>query len=81
MHVDPFLLVLATPGKTVESACSEAGLVYMRGSGAQAGFERAERIRAPVTKVETAVAYHNRTKHHFGRFAAALGYLDWETIA
>ena len=24
-------------------------------------------------------AYHERTKHHFGRYAAALGYLDWAT--
>ncbi|MCA1600451.1 MAG: SagB/ThcOx family dehydrogenase [Acidobacteria bacterium] len=25
------------------------------------------------------VAYHERTKHHFHRFAAALGYMDWAT--
>ncbi|MBM3779604.1 MAG: SagB/ThcOx family dehydrogenase [Acidimicrobiia bacterium] len=24
-------------------------------------------------------AYHDRTKHHFGRFAPSLGYLDWAT--
>jgi SagB-type dehydrogenase family enzyme len=25
------------------------------------------------------VAYHERTKHHFRRYAAALGYMDWAT--
>ena len=25
------------------------------------------------------VAYHERTKHHFHRYAAALGYMDWAT--
>ncbi|MFD2272373.1 hypothetical protein ACFS07_17615 [Undibacterium arcticum] len=25
------------------------------------------------------IAYHERTKHHFHRYAAALGYLDWAT--
>ena len=28
---------------------------------------------------EGVVAYHERTKHHFHRYAAALGYLDWAT--
>ncbi len=28
---------------------------------------------------EIVVAYHERTKHHYGRFAASLGYLDWAT--
>ena len=28
---------------------------------------------------EVAVAYHERTKHHFHRYAAALGYMDWAT--
>jgi SagB-type dehydrogenase family enzyme len=28
---------------------------------------------------ELVVAYHERTKHHFGRYAASLGYLDWAT--
>ena len=28
---------------------------------------------------EVVVAYHERTKHHFQRYAAALGYLDWAT--
>jgi SagB-type dehydrogenase family enzyme len=26
-----------------------------------------------------ALRYHDRTKHHFGRFARSLGYLDWAT--
>ncbi|MGQ0657544.1 MAG: SagB/ThcOx family dehydrogenase [Chromatiales bacterium] len=28
---------------------------------------------------EVALAYHQRTKHHFGRYARSLGYLDWDT--
>lgn len=28
---------------------------------------------------EIVVAYHERTKHHFHRFAASLGYMDWAT--
>ena len=27
--------------------------------------------------IETVLRYHDATKHHFGRFARALGYLDW----
>lgn len=29
--------------------------------------------------VDQVIAYHERTKHHFHRFAASLGYLDWAT--
>ena len=29
--------------------------------------------------VAAVLAYHRRTKHHFHRFAASLGYLDWAT--
>lgn len=29
--------------------------------------------------LETVLHYHDRTKHHFNRFAASLGYLDWAT--
>jgi SagB-type dehydrogenase family enzyme len=32
-----------------------------------------------ATPEEIAVAYHERTKHHFHRFAASLGYLDWDS--
>ena len=28
---------------------------------------------------ELVIAYHERTKHHFNRFAESLGYLDWAT--
>ncbi|AZG37328.1 SagB/ThcOx family dehydrogenase [Shewanella psychromarinicola] len=28
---------------------------------------------------EAVVAYHERSKHHFHRYAAALGYMDWAT--
>ena len=28
---------------------------------------------------DTVADYHERTKHHYGRFAAARGYLDWAT--
>jgi SagB-type dehydrogenase family enzyme len=35
--------------------------------------------RAESSAEEIAVAYHERTKHHFHRFAAALGDLDWAT--
>ncbi len=28
---------------------------------------------------QTVAAYHDRTKHHFGRFARSSGYLDWAT--
>ena len=26
---------------------------------------------------QVVVAYHERTKHHYHRYAAALGYMDW----
>ncbi len=29
--------------------------------------------------LERAREYHERTKHHYGRYAASLGYMDWET--
>lgn len=29
--------------------------------------------------VAAVLAYHQRTKHHFGRYALSLGYLDWAT--
>jgi hypothetical protein len=28
---------------------------------------------------ELVVAYHERTKHHYHRFAASVGYMDWAT--
>ena len=39
-------------------------------------FDAAPRRDAPQ---ETVAAYHERTKHHYDRFAAARGYLDWAT--
>ena len=28
---------------------------------------------------EIVVVYHERTKHHYHRFAASVGYMDWAT--
>ncbi len=36
-------------------------------------------MSAPRTSLETVLAYHQRTKHFPGRYARALGYLDWAT--
>src|SRR5438445_3485766 len=30
-----------------------------------------------VKQLETVMRYHEETKHHFNRYARALGYLDW----
>ena len=32
-----------------------------------------------TTALETVLAYHEQTKHHVGRYARSLGYMDWET--
>src|SRR5215212_8674079 len=32
-----------------------------------------------MSPIDRALAYHSRTKHHPGRFAKSLGYLDWAT--
>ena len=32
-----------------------------------------------ATPEHVVIAYHERTKHHFTRFAASLGYMDWST--
>src|SRR5262245_19372052 len=34
---------------------------------------------AHLSAEEIVVAYHERTKHHYHRFAASLGYMDWAT--
>ncbi|MGA3121024.1 MAG: SagB/ThcOx family dehydrogenase [Polyangiaceae bacterium] len=39
----------------------------------------ADALDAQALAEETAIAYHERTKHHFERYAASLGYLDWTT--
>src|SRR5919106_6537378 len=31
------------------------------------------------SRVDRVLRYHTRTKHHLGRYAASLGYLDWAT--
>lgn len=33
---------------------------------------------ADESAIADILAYHERTKHHFGRFARSLGYLDWK---
>ena len=44
-----------------------------------------ERVRGipalghPTESLATVLAYHERTKHHPGRFARSLGHLDWAT--
>ena len=42
-------------------------------------LERAGLLKGDASPEEVAVAYHERTKHHFHRYAAALGYMDWAT--
>jgi SagB-type dehydrogenase family enzyme len=34
---------------------------------------------AELSPEEVVIAYHERTKHHFHRYAESLGYLDWAT--
>jgi SagB-type dehydrogenase family enzyme len=41
--------------------------------------ERARRLEGDASPEEVVVAYHERTKHHFHRYAASLGYMDWAT--
>ena len=41
--------------------------------------ERARRLERGASPEEVVIAYHERTKHHFHRFAASLGYMDWAT--
>ena len=48
-------------------------------AGEPGALERAALLPARASPEETVVAYHERTKHHFHRYAAALGYLDWAT--
>src|SRR5437870_7439181 len=36
-------------------------------------------VSAPCDSLTTVLAYHERTKHFPGRYARALGYLDWAT--
>ncbi len=43
------------------------------------GQERTGLVEREASAEEVVVAYHERTKHHFHRYAAALGYMDWAT--
>ncbi len=40
-------------------------------------FTRPMERPASTDPIECVIWYHNRTKHHFNRYARSLGYLDW----
>ncbi len=42
-------------------------------------LEQTGRVEGEASAKAVVVAYHERTKHHFHRYAAALGYMDWAT--
>ena len=42
-------------------------------------LERADLLEGDASPEKLVIAYHERTKHHFHRYAAALGYMDWAT--
>ncbi|KVW97880.1 hypothetical protein ABW22_03710 [Thiobacillus denitrificans] len=42
-------------------------------------MKRADLLEGESSSETVVVAYHERTKHHFHRYAAALGYMDWAT--
>ena len=48
-------------------------------SGRPGAPERAGFLKREASPEELVVAYHERTKHHVHRYAAALGYMDWAT--
>ncbi|MFC3109943.1 SagB/ThcOx family dehydrogenase [Undibacterium arcticum] len=48
-------------------------------SGEPGALERAGLLEGEASPEKVVIAYHERTKHHFHRYAAALGYLDWAT--
>ncbi len=39
----------------------------------------ADLLEADASTEEVVIAYHERTKHHFHRYAASPGYMDWAT--
>src|SRR5205085_7060794 len=50
------------------------------GAGASQAIVESGKIRAMdeiVKRLETVMRYHQETKHHFNRYARALGHLDW----
>lgn len=48
-------------------------------SGEPGPLERAELLEGDASPEKLVIAYHERTKHHFHRYAASLGYMDWAT--
>ncbi len=48
-------------------------------SGEPGTLERTGLLEGEASAEEVVVAYHERTKHHFHRYAASLGYMDWAT--
>ena len=42
-------------------------------------LERTDLLAGESSPEKVVVAYHERTKHHFHRYAAAQGYMDWAT--
>ncbi|MCZ6673779.1 MAG: hypothetical protein O7C75_12675 [Verrucomicrobia bacterium] len=36
------------------------------------------KIEQDSETIETALTYHERTKHHYHRYANSLGYMDWD---
>jgi SagB-type dehydrogenase family enzyme len=48
-------------------------------SGELGSLERTGLVEGDASAEAVVVAYHERTKHHVHRYAAALGYMDWAT--
>jgi hypothetical protein len=48
-------------------------------SSTPVGAPRASPAGNDLSAGEIVVAYHERTKHHYHRFAASVGYMDWAT--
>lgn len=48
-------------------------------SGAADPLERAGPLEGNAASEEVVVAYHERTKHHYHRYAESVGHLDWAT--
>ena len=46
-------------------------------SGGRDALDRARLLERDASAEELVVAYHERTKHHFHRYAAAPGHMDW----
>jgi len=47
--------------------------------GRPGSLERVGLLEGDASAEDAVVAYHERTKHHFHRYAASLGYMDWAT--